>query len=145
MKTRLELQALKKEALIDLLIEQEHLSAAVQAKDNEIAQLKQRHAAELDSKITIAVGKTDKLVEALRVQLEAEKTNHTETQKAATTQIEHYEKRLNQLATINQENLSRYHNLLKTLEGTLDTHVEMHAFSVQITNSVLPKKRGVEE
>lgn len=119
------------------LNEQEHLAEAVNAKDAEIVRLNQKHRDELDkivadTKVKITLEK-DKIVRDLQNDV-----------KGLKEQTVNYEKILNSIAQTEKETLERYKNLLKILEGTIDSHGELFQMSEGNFMSHFPQSKEIK-
>lgn len=126
------------------LKENEHLASAVQAKDLEITQLKESHSIEIEKRVMEQVSRGDKVLteqvaknKSLEEELEA-------THKEQGVQIANYEKFISSLATEYKETLERYNSLLKILQGTTDSHVELHGLSSSKLMEHFPQQKEVK-
>ena len=116
------------------LKEQKHLAEAVNAKDQEISDLNEKHRDELDKIIATAKEKItlekDKIIKDLQNDL-----------KGLKDQVVNYESVLNSIAQTERETLDRYKNLLKILEGTIESHGELFQMSEIKFMSHFPKPK----
>lgn len=101
----MDLKKLTKEELIDMVNDRKHLSSVVSEKDKEIERLKKLHNEELQKKD-----------ETLKVKEE----NIRNEQKAYVEKLKNYVEKQNK--SIN-ELLFQYGALLKTIQGSLDSHI----------------------
>lgn len=136
---RKQYEAMKKDELIDLLLKQAHLAAAVEAKDKEISALENSKEEEIKRRVDKELGKSNQAYELKVKEISDMKEKHQQEIRNLVTQGEENFKIIESLAKTAQDILDRNHALLKILQGTVDTHVEMHEFSTQIFKSHFPK------
>lgn len=133
----MDLQKLKKEQLIDVIEKQSHLAEAVEAKDLEIEKLK-RDIKEIKEKEKVA---NKELMNGIIEDKEKEvsklksKINELEETLRKMPRLEDIQKLVMKDGIINLYK-NAYVNLLKTLQGTLDAHIDLETFVQQADNNL---------
>lgn len=114
---------LKKDELIKLLQEQAHLASAVEAKDQEIAKL----LVQLDNAKQSNNGVKDQLILDINKKHEAD-------HKLLSDSLAAWEKKYHDLDALRIQQLSTvllaHGDLLKTLQGVVDTHLKLNQYIV---------------
>lgn len=139
---RKDLEKLKKDELIEIVLEQQHLAEAVKAKDLEISKLKEKHELEIDIRVSAKIEAVEKQLADKHKEIDGIKTQYDSDIRNLVEELERRDTFLKSLGASVSDILERYHSLLKIMQGTVDSHIELHGLSTNTINSFFENTGG---